>query len=518
MTPEPGPRVATSVRAAVQADAGLPEPLPWVRDGDLDLRYLQRQRPSADRARTMSIIIPSWNSEHTLAACVASIVQASAVLKPQCQVEIIVVDDESRLAASDVLRGLVEADVQIVRVAHGGQSLASNAGAQRAVGELLVFCDSDMLLNPWALSDLRSAAAYRPDALCFGFRENVPPTDRRVDPAFFRTGPGLVSTLHLRNDDRFTFNTYIPGVPMHLFAATRQLRDLTGFRHLRPPGRSAWWLARMAYGCLLACSRARFLRMGGFDGRFAIWGFNDTELATRWIASGGVLLPVFSANGLHVRHPPRHPRQWRDAGLSRRLYEDALAEDWPREPLATARTLSVSRAAASRLAVQPPAVGQWEPASTLEAAAVAGDRDLFEEAAGVRADDAVSDPQLSAQGLRVLRLSARSGYLDATVAFGQSDGTLELALLALALGETAQARRYLATAARDPAATGGTARYLLGSPAHRLWRIAEQHARHGLSRAAAGGFLACRTARGGERYPQAEDRLALIAPEDRRVF
>jgi hypothetical protein len=148
----------------------------------------------------------------------------------------------------------------------------------------------------------------------------------------------------------------------------------------------------------------------------------------------------------------------------------------------------------------------------------AGGRDLFEEAAGVRAEDAVSDPQLSAQGLRVLRLSARSGYLDATVAFGQAGATMELALLALALGETARARRYLATAAGDPAATGGTARYLLGSPAHRLWRIAEQHARHGLTRAAAGGFLACRTARGGERYPQAEDRLALIAPEDRRVF
>ena len=306
------PTESLPARRAMQVARGLPDPLPWVRDGGLDVRYLDRCQVTARPARMISVVVASWNSESTLAACVSAIARAAALVAGECAVEIIVVDDGSTRPAADGLIGTSDVDLQVIRVAHGGQALASNTGALHAAGEVLLFCDSDMLLNPWTLRDIRRAIACWPDALCFGFREDVAATNPRVDPAFFSTGPGLSSAFHLADDNRFTFDT--PGVPMHLFAATRHLRDLRGFRRIRPPGRSSWWLSRMAYGCIIACSRSRFLQLGGVDGRFTIWGFNDTEFATRWIASGGVLLPVFTANGLHVR-PSRNPRQWRDAGL-----------------------------------------------------------------------------------------------------------------------------------------------------------------------------------------------------------
>jgi hypothetical protein len=102
-------------------------------------------------------------------------------------------------------------------------------------------------------------------------------------------------------------------------------------------------------------------------------------------------------------------------------------------------------------------------------------------------------------------------------AAGRSAGTG--ALLALAHGDPARAYDHLAVAAADPSrAGGGTARYLLASPAQRLWRIAEYHAEQGLTRAAASGFLACRVARGGDRYPNVSERMSALTLSDRRVF
>jgi hypothetical protein len=158
----------------------------------------------------------------------------------------------------------------------------------------------------------------------------------------------------------------------------------------------------------------------------------------------------------------------------------------------------------------------------MPAASLADDRELWQECSGVPAEDAVADGRLSAMALRVLRLSGAPEYLGAASAIGRAappGGALELALLALAHGDTARAYDHLAVAAADPSrAGGGTARYLLASPAQRLWRIAEGHAEQGLTRAAASGFLACRVAPGGDRYTDVSEQLSGLTQSDRRVF
>lgn len=508
-----------TVRAAVRCTAGLPGPIPWCDVNGIDLHYLDRHDPVGAAAESMSVVVATWNSNATLPACLSAVARAAAVVADECAVEIIVVDDGSESAAADHLADLPLGEGQVLTVPHGGQARASNAGAAVAQGDILVFVDSDMVITPWTLREVRRALARWPEALGFGFRENVDAGDGRLAVTGPVVPPELQRAFWIDDDNRFEFDT--PGLPMNLFAATHQLADLRRFQRIRPPGRSAWWLARMAYGCLLACSRTRYVELGGADGRFVRWGFNDTELATRWMADGGVLVPVFTASGLHARHPPRNVHQWRDAGLSRRLYEQSLDEPAVR-PMVAAPVLA-SRPLVPSPRAPTPEVDLRDCPTAVGAAALTGDLGAWQAAVGISATDTVADPRLAAAAMRVLRLSGSLEYLDVDpdalgVAGDGAAGANEQAWLALALGDGDRARRHLRVAAAHPGRTeGGAARYVLGSPPERLLRLAAEHGARGIDRAAAGGLLAAGLA-GGRYRAEAEARLAALNDSDRRIF
>lgn len=495
-----------AVREQVARRRGIPgPPPPWHRTGGLDSLFLL---PGADTPRpsaSVSVVIPAWNSEGTIAACLAGLARAAQRVAGRVPVEVIVVDDGSRAEISGYVPPFTFAvDIHLVRVGHRGQSRASNTGAARAAGDILVFCDSDMVLNPWSIDSLVTGLDQWPDALCFGFRESA--------------RPGAPVPLLPSGDNRFRFD--LPGTPTSMFAATRNLEDLTSGRRLAPPGRTRWHLARMVYGCLLACRRREFLELGGFDGRFVRWGYNDTELAARWIASGRPVVPVFTAGGLHIDHAPRHPLQWRMAGQSAALYERSLGEGWRRDDLATAPVEEV-RHVPGRGAGADPGEPRIHSRDVARAAAGLGDLILFERACGEQVADAVRDPRLARDALRALRLSGAEQYFDHDpVPAGPPDLMFEVGLLAAACGDTGRARAALADAAKAANwLTGGTARQLLRQPPARPLRLARTHARLGIARAAATGALAAALADGTGRFREPVRAVLEDIPlTDRRVY
>lgn len=513
----------TVVRHEMRRRAGLPDPMPWVTPRGLRVDYLGWDRASRRSfPPSLSVVVPSWNSENSLMACVSGLAKAAALIRDECAVEIILVDDSSRIPAADVLADLrVPQDIRVIRVEHGGQSRATNTGVRYASGKALVLCDSDIVVNPWSLDQLLRALTLDPGALAFGFRENVAPDDGLLDPGLSIAGDGLPSVLNVADENRFIF--HMPGVPTHLFAATRQLRDLSGGRRIYPPGKQSWSLPLMAYGCLLACSRNNFLRIGGFDGRFVRWGFNDTEFCARWIASGGVLIPVFTANGVHAEHKARHPLQWRMAGQSRSLYERTLGERWFRPELSTLPVLA-DKLIRRRCAIHPPpAVPVLAGVDVARRAAIAADAQLFERAAGARAVDLVADPRLAGHALRVLRLSGDAAYLavrDISAEMAPQGASFEYGLLEIARGRRAQARAHLAKGSSEGNwRQRGSAQYLLHRPAAGHRRFAMRHFAQAMPRAAASGLLACLAAPDGGRFAGfCTEHLENIAPEDRRIY
>lgn len=87
----------------------------------------------------VSVVIPAFNSEATLARALDSVVGQSP--SPG---EIIVVDDQSTDASRRIVAGYAEKNVRlIVLPAHRGAGAARNAGIRAASGDLIAFLDSD---------------------------------------------------------------------------------------------------------------------------------------------------------------------------------------------------------------------------------------------------------------------------------------------------------------------------------------------------------------------------------------
>lgn len=88
-----------------------------------------------------SIIIPSYNVERYIAPCLKSVKEQSFV-----DYEVIIIDDASTDKTCEVIRATIADDPRFVlcqQPHNAGQSAARNVGLARAVGDYVLFLDSD---------------------------------------------------------------------------------------------------------------------------------------------------------------------------------------------------------------------------------------------------------------------------------------------------------------------------------------------------------------------------------------
>ena len=92
----------------------------------------------------VSIVIPIYNAESTLASTVASI-----EAQTHANFEVILIDDGSSDGSAALADSLVEADsrIRVIHIPNGGVSRARNIGLDEARGEYVVFADADDLLD-----------------------------------------------------------------------------------------------------------------------------------------------------------------------------------------------------------------------------------------------------------------------------------------------------------------------------------------------------------------------------------
>lgn len=88
-----------------------------------------------------SIIIPAYNAEKTLAACLNA-----CLAQDYPDTEVIVVDDGSTDATAEIAHGFT--GIRVHSMQNGGPAKARNIGAQEATGALLVYTDSDCVPQP----------------------------------------------------------------------------------------------------------------------------------------------------------------------------------------------------------------------------------------------------------------------------------------------------------------------------------------------------------------------------------
>ena len=157
---------------------------------------------------TLSIIIPVFNTEVYLPACIDSILSQSFT-----DFEVLLVDDGSGDGCATLCDSLAERDSRI-RVFHkenGGISSARNVGLDYAVGEWIYFVDSDDQVLPGGLQTLVDCIRDDVDMVMAGYERS------REDGKTYRVEERLVtrfdrreslSTLYERHEKYYEYLGY----------------------------------------------------------------------------------------------------------------------------------------------------------------------------------------------------------------------------------------------------------------------------------------------------------------------
>jgi glycosyltransferase involved in cell wall biosynthesis len=125
----------------------------------------------------VSIIIPYYNQPEFLAEAVFS-----ARNQTHPDIEIIVIDDGSRVPATDVLQDLW--GIHLLRTENRGVSAARNLGVQNSSGDYFIFLDADDRLLPGAVEAHLGKMRERPEiGLTFGSQRIIDQNGAEIRPA-----------------------------------------------------------------------------------------------------------------------------------------------------------------------------------------------------------------------------------------------------------------------------------------------------------------------------------------------
>lgn len=268
-----------------------------------------------------SVIIPAWNARDTLEQCLIAIEQSSFNRKYQEQLEVVVVDDGSTDGTWDVLQRLrLNIHLKAVQQAHHSRAHTQNTGISIAEGDVIISCDADMILTPFAIEELVKRHQVLDGVMLLGFRGDVDRSDPRIHPAVLAEHlPRILPPF--RQDVRLNYGG---GWPESMCRDTDHLKRLGGGKQIIMPDGARWNLPGIVYGALFSLCRSDFAAMDGYDERFYGWGCEDTLVGVRALALESYVIPVYSAAGLHIAHSDRSPRKWQEFTSNSRVFQSIL--------------------------------------------------------------------------------------------------------------------------------------------------------------------------------------------------
>ena len=189
-----------------------------------------------EKTARFSIIVPAYNSECTLAFCLQALTDQTL---PKELYEIIVVDDGSTDSTPEIAHRF---NVHCISQKNSGPASARNTGASVAVGDIILFTDSDCIPNPNWLEEM--------------VKPFSDPNVTGVKGCYRTRQTGLIARFaQMEFEDRYDLlskSRYIDMVDTYSAAFRKEV----------------------------------FLEMGGFDTHFPKANNEDTELSYRLAAHG----------------------------------------------------------------------------------------------------------------------------------------------------------------------------------------------------------------------------------------
>lgn len=269
------------------------------------------QRPIADLRLTASVIIPAYNAAHTILQCLYAIEQSSFNRRYPHQLEVVAVDDGSSDGTWDVLNRLsFGVTLKLVRQANAGRSQARNTALAIATGDVIICCDADIVMAPFALEELMKRHQLLDPVLLLGFYTYLHTSQPQANQALLPRHYGRVPAP-FQDDRRFQAQENV--WPASLCRETQHLKRLGKGKVLYTPYDTQMGVPQMLYGPIFSLRRRDFLLMGGFEEHIQGWGGEIILTAARAIALGNYVIPVYSAAGFHIyQHPDEVHSTWRN--------------------------------------------------------------------------------------------------------------------------------------------------------------------------------------------------------------
>lgn len=117
----------------------------------------------------ISVIIPVYNTEKYLTACINSVIQQENV-----SLEIILVDDGSTDSSANICDNFAKThdNIIVIHIKNSGPATAKNVGLKFAKGEYVSFTDSDDELEPTMFYEMINAGKkFNSEIICCNFKE-----------------------------------------------------------------------------------------------------------------------------------------------------------------------------------------------------------------------------------------------------------------------------------------------------------------------------------------------------------
>ena len=227
----------------------------------------------------VSVVIPFYRASPTSSERLARTLAAlEGQTYPRQLFQVVIVDDGSEPPlACPHPTGL---DVRVVRQERRGfdRARARNTGARAADHDILLFLDSDMLVERnWMMAHARWHHAVS-DAMTLGIRSHVAVDDLGPEMIAGRSG-----SLEELLSDRPTDPPWVE----NMLAETD---DLTS--RIENPFDAM-------VGADFGMGKSFYEQLGGMDESFVRWGLEDHELGYRVYVQGGLLIPIRELMGWH---------------------------------------------------------------------------------------------------------------------------------------------------------------------------------------------------------------------------
>ena len=276
----------------------------------------------------VSVVIAGWNVRDSIIPCLTALEQSSFNLKSQNNLQVIFVDDGSTDNTWELINQTkLSLHLTCIKIAHSGQAKAMNIGASKAKGDLIIFCDADMILNYYTLEHFAVRHQVVPNAILVGFRSNISRSSISLENNSFFKSPRFFQTDYV-SDERITYPTL--GYPINMCLSSHHFKRFGFLNKLWMPNESfndPWLLPDMVFGALFCISKKAFYEAGGYDERFTGWGCTDTYLAAKAISLGLSVIPIYSASGYHINHPFRTSNKQQEYLSNRKLFKKLIKEE-----------------------------------------------------------------------------------------------------------------------------------------------------------------------------------------------